>query len=218
MRIFNIKCFLVLALLLSFLKASAQIAKDPSDIKNLAPLGKWLESQQDVISAKADFIQSRKLAALDREIKTSGKLWIKYPDKFHWQMGIPTKANIIRNGSDMQFINIRKNTISSFKAKSSEGRRYAFMTSKFAPNLKDFLTSFTVKRVWEEKGVHYLLFQPKQSKLKKRVPFLALGIIKKQNKLILFEMHLQDKSIIRTTFSNYQTNVSVDDSKFILKN
>ena len=132
-------------------------------------------------------------------------------------MGTPAKAHIIRNKDDMQFVNIRKNTLDSFKANSSEGKRYAFMTSKFAESLEEFQKAFSVTKVWEENGVHYTLFQPKQSALKKRVPFLALGIYLKQNKLGLFEMHLEDKSVVRTTFTNYKTNVAVDEEKFVLR-
>jgi outer membrane lipoprotein carrier protein len=183
---------------------------------DLNPLKTWLEAQAEVRSVEANFIQKRKLATLDREIETEGKLWVNYPDRFHWQMGEPARALIIRNGDKMQFYNKQTDQLSSFGVTSDEGRRYAFMTSSFATSLEEFQKGFEIKKVWEEDGVYYVLFQSKNSTLQKRVPFLALGIYRKSNKLGLFEMHLEDKSIIRTTFTNYQINGAVPEEKFRL--
>jgi len=182
----------------------------------IEPLDKWLKHQSTFKTVTANFLQKRKLTTLNKEVVTEGKLWVEYPAKFHWQMGIPSKAVILRNGDDMQFQNFGKGTVSSFKADSDEGRRYAFMTSSFANSAEEFLKSFEIERTWKKEGVYFCLFKPKSIAVRKRVPFLALGIQQTTNQLALFEMHLKDKSVIRTEFVDYKSNVKVDSTKFKL--
>ncbi len=49
-----------------------------------APLAKWLTAQKAYRSAHAEFVQTRKLPALNKPLVSKGEMWAKRPDKFLW--------------------------------------------------------------------------------------------------------------------------------------
>ena len=63
------------------------------------PLQKWLAGQKNYQSAYAEFVQTRKLTALNKPLVSKGEKWAKRPDQFLWKMGKPAQVTVLRNAN-----------------------------------------------------------------------------------------------------------------------
>jgi len=193
----------MLVCLLVCTKSYAEFDKKTLDV--------WLKSQVGYQTVEADFVQTRKLETLNKPIRNKGKLWVSYKDnQFRWDIGEPVKVHILRTGDDILYVDLRRKKKEVVDADSKKGRQFSFLTNKLAKNIEEFEKEFKFIKTETKDGVYYALFEPKKKSMKKRVPYLALGIRVQTNKLALFEMHLVEATVIRTEFTRYEVNKKIE--------
>ena len=79
----------------AFFAGSVLFANPAGKPIDLSPLKTWLAAQKDVRSVSADFTQTRALRTLRSPLTSKGRLWLRAPDWFRWELGDPPKTIII---------------------------------------------------------------------------------------------------------------------------
>jgi outer membrane lipoprotein-sorting protein len=185
---------------------SAQIDK--------APLGEWLKSQKDYKSVYAEFVQTRKLPTLTKPLVNKGKMWAKRPDLFLWEMGEPAVITVLRKKENYLYLDKEKNEATQMGADSRYARQFELLTGDMGGDLAEFEKRFTIKETKVVKGIYHATFAPSNRQFRKRIPWLILSVHLKTNRTAGFEIHLKDKTVIRTQFTKYSLNVAIPDSLF----
>lgn len=181
---------------------------------NKAPLEKWLKMQQGYDSVYAEFVQTRKLATLNRPLVYKGRMWVKRPNLFLWKMGDPALVMVLRKGDSYLYLDKEKNEAVRMGADSRYARQFKMMTGDMGENISEFEKRFRIRKTEVKGGVYHVAFSPVNRQFRKRVPWLILSIHLRSNRMAGFEIHLEDKSVISTNFTRYSLNVAIPDSRF----
>ncbi len=126
-------------LLLPFLCLLGLLSVRAAEPLDLAPVRKWLTSQDELHTIQADFIQTRSLRALRSPITTPGHVWFSTPDALRWELGDPAKTIVIRKSDIYFLIQPAKKKVERYKADSiaQKGGAMGLAMMNF-PLAKDF--------------------------------------------------------------------------------
>ncbi len=178
------------------------------------PLEKWLAAQKNYRSAHAEFVQTRKLPALNKPLVNKGEMWAKRPDKFLWVMGKPAKVTVLRNAAGYLYLDAEKNEAIKMGSDSKYARQFEMLTGEMGEDLAEFEKNFRIEKIETRKNIYYTTLQPVNRRFRKRVPWMILAIDTRTNQTAGFDVHLQDKTVIETRFTRYRLNTPVDDGIF----
>lgn len=179
-----------------------------------APLEKWLKVQQGYRSVYAEFVQTRKLAALNKPLVNKGEMWAKRPDRFLWKIGDPTQVTVLRNADGYLYLDAEKKEAFKVGVDSKYARQFEMLTGDMGQNLVEFEKRFRIEKMQTIKSVCYVTLQPVNRRFRKRVPWMILAIDTRTHRTAGFDVHLQDKTVIETRFTRYRMNIPIDDAVF----
>lgn len=182
-----------------------------------APLEAWLKRQSGIRTLEADFVQQRTLPALKKPVETPGKLWMGEGGKLRWELGTPPKTIAVSNGSEVTFVDIAKQRAKVMDSNSSEARSFTMLSGdSMKGGLDGFLEIFQPVESRVVNGIYQLTTRPKPRKMRSKVGWVYFDIDPKKNELRAMEIRLDDKSRIKTIFSNTRFNRGVPAERFTL--
>lgn len=197
-------------LLLVFLSLLS-IARAELDLK---PLEAWIARQKDLRSLDTEFVQERTLPSLKNPVSTPGRLRMVRPGKLLWELGDPVKTLAVSDGAQMRLIDVAKKRGKSIDAGSPEARQFTLLSDESFRDLASFQETFELVESRMSGPVYQLTVRPKDKGLRKHVPWMFLDIDTRGHELRALDLQLEDKSRIRTIFSNAKVNAKIDPAVF----
>jgi outer membrane lipoprotein carrier protein len=187
--------------------AATVFAQDPV-------LDAWLSRQASVTSLEVPFVQERKLPALKEPVSTPGRLYFSKPDKVRWQLGNPFETLVVAQGKTLTLIDASAKTARRTAVDSPQAARFSMLSGKAFESAQSFTQSFEIIESRVTSGIHQYTLKAKDRRVRAQIPWIFLDIDPAKNELRAMEMELQDKSRIRTVFSNPKFNQKLDDALF----
>lgn len=196
---------------LLILLASLSIARAELDLK---PLETWLVRQKSLQSLDTAFVQERKLPALKKPVTTPGRLRMLRPGKLRWELGDPVKTLAVSDGTTMTLLDVDKKRGKKISASSPEARQFTLLSDESFRDLAGFQETFELIESRMSGPIYQLTVRPKDRTLRKHVPWMFLDIDTRSQELRAFDLELEDKSRIRTIFSDPKINPRIDPAVF----
>ncbi len=179
-----------------------------------APLEAWLERQSSLRSLTAEFVQERKLPALDKPVRTRGKLSFIHPDKMRWELGEPAKTIAVSDGETATLIDVEERRARRVDADSPRARPFTLLGSDAFHSSENFHKAFEAVESRVTRGIYQLTLRPRDRSLRRHVPWLYLDIDPGKKELRALSVMLEDDSRIRTLFTSHQRNPEIDPAVF----
>ena len=177
-------------------------------------LDAWLARQATVTSLDATFSQERKLPSLKEPVVTPGRVSFSLPGKFRWQLGEPTQTLAVSDGTTVTMIEESEKSARQISTDSPQAARFSLLTGKAFQDKNAFYDTFEIIETRVTSGIHQFTLKPKERRMRSQVPWVFLDIDPEKKELRAMELELQDKSRIRTLFSNIKFNTKLPDSLF----
>ncbi len=179
-----------------------------------APLDAWLKRQTTITTLDASFTQERKLPALKNPTSTPGRLSFAKPDKVRWQLGEPVETLAVADGTTLTLIETAARTARRTGVNSPQAARFSLLSGKAFQSPETFYQAFEVIESRVSIGIHQYTLKAKDRRVRAQIPWIFLDIDPQKNELRALELELQDKSRLRTVFSDPRFNLKLDDSLF----
>ncbi len=179
-----------------------------------APLDAWLKRQVSITTLDAGFTQERKLPALKNPTTTPGHLSFSKPDKVRWQLGDPIETLAVSDGTTLTLIETATKTARRTGVNSPQAARFSLLSGRAFQSPEEFDQAFEITGSRLESGIYQYTLKAKDRRVRAQIPWVFLDIDPEKNELRALEMELQDKSRLRTIFSNPRFNLKLDDSLF----
>lgn len=187
------------------------LARAELDIK---PLETWIGKQKDLQSLDADFVQERKLPSLKKPVTTPGRMRMVRPGKLCWELGNPVKTLAVSDGATMTLLDVAKKRGKTIDSSAPEARQFTLLSEEAFRDLAGFQQAFELVESRMSGTIYQLTVRPKDKSLRKHVAWMFLDIDTRSQELRALDLELEDKSRIRTVFSNAKINAKVDPAIF----
>ena len=181
---------------------------------DLKPLETWIGKQKDLQSLDADFVQERKLPSLKKPVSTPGRVRMQRPGKLLWELGQPVKTLAVSDGTTMTLLDVVKKRGKRVDADSANARQFTLLSDEAFRDLAGFQQTFELVESRMAGGIYQLTVRPKDKTMRRQVPWMFLDIDTKTYELRAFDLELEDKSRIRTVFTNAKINAKIDAAVF----
>lgn len=197
--------------LLFALLTLVSVARGELDLK---PLETWIGRQQSLRSLDADFVQERKLPSLKKPITTPGRMRMVRPGKLLWELGKPVKTMAVSDGTTMTLLDVAKKRGKKIEAGAPEAKQFTLLSDESFRDLASFQQSFELVESRMTGGIYQLTVRPKDKAMRKNVSWMFLDIDTATQELRALALELDDKTRIRTVFSNAKINPKIDPAIF----
>lgn len=185
---------------------------------DLSPVGKWLARMDGMKSLEATFVQQKYLRTLRRPLTTKGRIWIRYPDDFRWELGDPPATIAIRNQDILTILEPKKMKAQRFSLAPEKGRDGSPVPAAihsasrtFPRSMEELKKHFEILDLSREDKVYQLTLKPTDKNLTVAMRRVLFFIDIEKFYLHAFEIQFRDKSRIRTTFTRMKFNPSISD-------
>ncbi len=174
----------------------------------------WLDRQATMTSLDASFTQERKLPSLKEPVTTQGKITFAKPDKFRWQLGVPAQTLAVSDGATVTMIEEADKSAKQVAADSPQAARFSLLSGKAFQDKSGFYDAFEIIETRTTDGIYQVTMKPKDRRFRSHVPWIFIDIDPKKMELRVMELELQDKSRVRTIFSNPKFNTKLPEALF----
>ncbi len=181
---------------------------------DLKPLQTWIGKQKTLQSLDTDFVQERKLPSLKKPVTTPGRMRMVRPGKLRWELGKPVKTLAVSDGTTMTLLDVAKKRGKRIDTSSPEARQFTLLSEEAFRDLAGFQEAFELVESRMSGTIYQLTVRPKDRSLRKHVTWMFLDIDTRSHELRALDLELEDKSRIRTVFSNARINAKVDPAIF----
>jgi outer membrane lipoprotein carrier protein len=181
---------------------------------DLKPLETWLGRQKTLRSLDADFVQERKLPSLKKPVTTPGRMRMVRPGKLRWELGDPVKTLAVSDGTTMTLLDVAKKRGKTIDSGSAEARQFTLLSDEAFRDLAGFQAAFEPVESRMNGAIYQLTVRPKDKAMRKHVAWMFLDIDTRSHELRALDLQLEDKTRIRTVFSNAKINGKVDPAVF----
>jgi outer membrane lipoprotein carrier protein len=197
--------------LLLTLLTLVSVARAELDLK---PLETWISRQKSLQSLDADFVQERKLPSLKKPITTPGRMRMVRPGKLLWELGSPVKTLAVSDGTTMTLLDVAKKRGKKIESGSPEAKQFTLLSDESFRDLASFQQTFELVESRMTGGIYQLTVRPKDKAMRKNVSWMFLDIDTATQELRAMALELEDKTRIRTVFSNAKINPKIDPAIF----
>jgi len=206
-------------LVVVFLTGSALLAVPPAKPLDLSPVKAWLLAQKDVRSVSADFTQTRALRTLRSPLTSKGRLWLKSPNWFRWELGDPPKTIIIGTPGGLTVIQPGKKRAERkplATADGAPGDSEALGMIRFpgGGSFEDFQRRVQVLGIEVSGSKCHLEMLPRDAQSARRLSAIKMDFDTVTGHWLSFEIVTREGSSIRNEFSNVEINPKIDNALF----
>ena len=186
------------------------------DSKDL--LSAWLNAQTNIQTWSADFTQTRTLKSLTQPLTASGHVWFDAPNKFHWEIKVPTESLAVRQTDQMLVIYPKLKRAERYPLNTKDAGPWkdtlALLDAGFPRSRAEVDSKFNILSQITTNGIHELVLQPKSENARRLIPQIKIAF--EANTLLLHstELQLADGSTMLNTFSNAVLNPKIEENIF----
>jgi outer membrane lipoprotein-sorting protein len=195
------------------LAGASTFAADPE-----VTLQRWLNTQTNLASWSADFIQTRHLKVLTQPLTAPGRVWFVAPDKFRWELGQPPQSIALRAGQDLLILSPSLKRAERYAmsdlARGPMKDAASLMDAGFPRDAAEFHRQFHVLGLAETNAVFIYRLEPRSAPVRKLLPELDIELSVGSLALSATELRFADGSRLRNDFTNVIVNPAVDPAIF----
>ena len=181
---------------------------------DLKPLEAWIGRQKTLRSLDSDFVQERKLPSLKKPISTPGRIRMVRPGKLLWELGTPVKTLAVSDGTTMTLLDVVKKRGKKIEAGSPEAKQFTMLSDESFRDLASFQQAFELVESRMTGPIYQLTVRPKDKAMRKHVAWMFMDIDTTTQELRAMDLEMDDKTRIRTVFSNAKINPKIDPAVF----
>lgn len=186
---------------------------------DIAPLREWFESQGEVRSVRATFVQERRLRTLKRPIRDTGRLWFEAPWRFRWELGSPVRMLAVQSTEhEVTVVEPRRKraTILDLHDPANRERfdRLGFLRPGATQDPDEFEKAFTLRRLVRAGDVIECELGFRDRRLAAAVLKVTMRIDVARDRFDEFAIHFRDQSTISVRFEQVERNVTIEPDIF----
>ena len=193
-------------------------AVPPGPAPDLSPLKTWFAAQKDVRSVTADFTQTRTLRALRSPLTSKGRLWLRAPDWFRWELGDPPKTIIIGTPGGLTIIQPEKKSAKRKPLASPGGamdsEAFGMMLFPGGGSFDDFQRRVQVLALETSGPDCHLEMLPRDAQAARRLSAIKWDFNTATGHWLRLEIVTRDGSSILNEFRNVELNRKIDKGLF----
>lgn len=199
----------ILTLLLCFITANltnnifSQSKDDTSNYEVQAALSSLEKEFQHIRSISSDFVQTKKMSLFKHDIILKGRLLIKFPHYFRWEVDEPVKTTITAEGDSIEVWDEESGETTHTSTKNNPvvqniwAQIDSWFMGRYALLSKDYSISI-LKSEKSSSTIPVLIFKPKSKPLSLAVKSVTLhfakGTVKSSGRQYLQKVILEEKS------------------------
>ena len=185
---------------------------------DLEPLRVALAQQAKYRSAVVKVRQTKQIPALDKPVKTTGKLWLRPGKVFRWQLGDPIASTAIFDGKQVYLLDEKKHTGTAYPPDHRKVKPLLLMLGiGEGASVEKMAKVFKVTGVTRHEEHYIVAFAPKSGKLKRVLKRLVLQINTQSSFMERVEWTQRDGSVVITEFYPPQMNVTLPKGIFTIQ-
>lgn len=191
-------------------KASSSMEKFRTDM---------LSTAKAMTSMKSDFVQTKHIAGMTKDIESTGEFCFKKDDKLSLEYKKPMASQIVMNGSKIKMVSGGRATIMDGNSNPAIANLKNMMSSCLSGQLPT--NSKDLKLDLYENDTQYLVtVTPAEgSNLAKRTDHMEVVVMKADYTIVSFKMVEKPKGnkgsdYMQFTFTNMKRNIAIDDAVF----
>ena len=181
----------------------------------------WLTRQAEVKSWTADVVQTRKLQSLVRPLESRGRVWVRPPNQFRWQLGEPPRTIAVRTENNFLVVYPQLGRIERYALTGDIDPAWrqvlALLELGFPSEASEFYARYEPIASEQLGNVWRFQLRPVARAARRLIDRVHLEIAKDDFTIRATELVFPDESVMRNDFSHHQLNVDIDDALFAVE-
>lgn len=181
----------------------------------------WLARQAQVRSWVADVVQTRKLKALVRPLESRGRIWVRYPNRFRWQLGDPPRTIAVRTDDELRIVYPQLRRVERYALSENIDPSWrqvlALMVVGFPSKASEFYARYELLEAQQTGDGWRFELRPVAREARRLIDRVRLEIDQQDATIRATELILADASIMRTDFNHHQINPVLDEALFAVE-
>jgi outer membrane lipoprotein-sorting protein len=186
-----------------------------------ALLDQWISAQTNLHTWTADCTQTRSLKVLAQPLVAKGKVWVKVPDRFRWELGQPAQTVALRLPDQLLIIYPRLKRVEKYPLRAAQPGPWkdalALLEASFPSSRSDLESHFRVLSVTETNAVMRVTLQPRSASARKFMAEIEVVVNTRDFSPLATEMRFSDGSRMRNDFTNIVINAPLGEETFDAK-
>ena len=182
---------------------------------------RWFAAQTNILSWTADFTQTRALKVLTQPLVASGKVWVKMPGLFRWELGDPPQTIALRQPDALFLIYPRLKRAERYSlADVPPGPlrdALALLDASFPRDRATMESRFRLVSAAETNSVLQVTLEPKSSAARKFINEIMIAFRTNDFAIAVTAMKFSDGSSLRNDFTNTVINPTIPPETFTPK-
>jgi outer membrane lipoprotein carrier protein len=178
----------------------------------------WLNSQTNIRTWSADFVQTRTLKSLTQPLTATGHVWFAAPDRFRWELGRPAQTIAVRARDELRVISPGLKRVERYPLSGNQTGQWrdalALLEAGFPRGEADLTAQFQILSQSVSNRICSLALQPRSAAARRMMPKITLDFGTDDFALRATELQWADGSTMRNDFQNARLNEPMDEALF----
>jgi outer membrane lipoprotein-sorting protein len=181
-------------------------------------LESWLAKQAQVTSWAADVVQTRKLKSLVRPLQSRGRVWVRSPNRFRWQLGEPPRTIAVRTDTELQIVYPLLRRVERYNLTETLDPSWrqvlALLELGLPSKPSEFYARYELVAAEPTSDGWRFELRPVATDARRFIDRVRLEVAKQDATIRANELVFADGSSMRTEFTNHQLNPALDEALF----
>jgi outer membrane lipoprotein-sorting protein len=178
----------------------------------------WLETQTNMQSWSADFIQTRTLKSLAQPLTATGHVWFAAPNRFRWELGEPAQTIAVRAPNELLVIYPRLKRVEHFPLNGGQPGPWrdalALLEAGFPRSQAELQGQYRILSQNMKDHISQLVLQPRSAAARRMMPQIKIDLDTKTFSLRGTELQFADGSMLHNDFKNPVLNPKLSEQLF----
>jgi outer membrane lipoprotein carrier protein len=182
---------------------------------------RWFAAQTNILSWTADFTQTRALKVLTQPLVSTGKVWVKVPNLFRWELGDPPQTIALREPDQLLLIYPRLKRAEKYSLTDVPPGplrdALALLDASFPRDRVTMESRFRLLFAVETNTTLHVTLEPRSSAARKFINEVMIAFRTNDFAITTTAMKFADGSSMRNDFSNVVINPTIPPETFTPK-
>ena len=196
-----------------------------ASVSRAAELGElldgWCAAQTNIHTWSADLTQTRSLKAISQPLVTMGKIWVRTPNWFRWELGRPAQTIALRQPDWLMLIYPRLKRVEKYPLGDAQPGPWrdalALLEASFPRNRAELESRFRVLSVTQTNSIAQLALQPRSASARKFMTEIQVSLRTNDFSLAATELRFSDGSSMRSEYTHAVVNAPLGEGMFEAK-
>jgi outer membrane lipoprotein-sorting protein len=186
-----------------------------------ALLDRWCAAQTNIQTWSADLTQTRSLKVLTQPLVATGKVWVRLPNWFRWELGQPPQTIALRRPDQLLLIYPRLKRAEKYPLNLAQSGPWkdvlSLLDASFPQNRAALESCFQVLSATQTIAALELVLQPRSAAARKFMTEVRVIVRTNDFAPVATELRFSDGSLMRSDFTNTVVNAPLRPGVFEAK-